>query len=110
MHFDSYVGAEHYIMSSFPFTKYSFKILTIERPNDLLKQLLIENGYEEICSISVFRETLWVSTSIKSTLPIAAIMDRCYKPDVWRVSTSIKSTLCQCSAEFPKKLLREEKK
>ena len=53
-------GAEYYIMEDFPWDDYVFRILTIERPQDDLKQMLKEHGYIFIQNICRFHDTLWV--------------------------------------------------
>lgn len=52
-------GAEMFIMQQFPFEDYRFNIMTIERPKNNLIQLLNEKGYEMLCRIAHFGETLW---------------------------------------------------
>lgn len=54
-------GAEHLVMRDFPWERYSFRFLTIERPNDDLKILLQLHGYRLARTISSYDETLWVS-------------------------------------------------
>lgn len=38
-------GAEYYALKNFPFHKYTFRAITIERPNKLLQELLALKGY-----------------------------------------------------------------
>ncbi len=38
-------GAEYMVMSHFPFTKYRFRVMTIERPSQDMVNLLYDNGY-----------------------------------------------------------------
>jgi len=52
-------GAESYVMSTFPFDKYSFRVLTIERPKPDLKEVLKAKGYSFIKSLSTWGEELW---------------------------------------------------
>ena len=68
-------GAELLVMQHFPFDEYSFKVLTVERPNFELQALLKEQGYECVGTISVFGETLWVRTAIKDSLYISRIQE-----------------------------------
>ena len=56
-------GAELYIMKDFPFTKYQFKTLTVERPKAELITLLTQNGYKKLIDIKR-GDTLWVHESI----------------------------------------------
>jgi len=54
-------GAEGLVMKDFPWSVYSFKFMTIERPNDDLKMLLQSHGYRLARTISRNEETLWVN-------------------------------------------------
>ena len=56
-------GAEEFIMKSFPFHKYKFLTMTIERPKDELRSLLEDNGYKHVMD---FRrgDTLWAHQSV----------------------------------------------
>jgi hypothetical protein len=56
-------GAEHLVMKNFPFDEYSIKVLTVERPNKELKNLLESNGYIMVKSLAWWGETLWVHKS-----------------------------------------------
>lgn len=50
-------GAEYLALKNFPFGKYSFKCITIERPNEELKRILNREGYltvKEIPDLDVF--------------------------------------------------------
>jgi FkbM family methyltransferase len=38
-------GAEERVLKGFPFKEYKFKCITIERPTDVLKDILKDNGY-----------------------------------------------------------------
>ena len=57
-------GAESLVMSDFPFEKYKFKIMTLERPKDDLKDLLRNHGYKQIMKLTLWGETLWVNTNL----------------------------------------------
>ena len=50
-------------MKDFPFAKYQFKTLTVERPKDELITLLTQNGYKKLIDIKR-GDTLWVHESI----------------------------------------------
>mmetsp|Transcript_23941 Transcript_23941/g.50106 ORF Transcript_23941/g.50106 Transcript_23941/m.50106 type:complete len:319 (-) Transcript_23941:215-1171(-) len=54
-------GAEGLVMKDFPWNVYHFKFMTIERPNDDLKILLLSNGYRLARTLSKYEETLWVN-------------------------------------------------
>ena len=61
-------GAEGLALhENFPFHKYQFSIITIERPKFDLWQRLLTHGYLFHANISNFGETLWYHKSI--TLP-----------------------------------------
>ena len=60
-------GAEFYVMKSFAFDKYKIRVLTIERPNQDLVDLLYENGYVYLATFNKWGdETIFV---LKSELP-----------------------------------------
>lgn len=65
-------------MRDFPFDRYVFKILTIERPKAELVELLQQNGYERLCEIATFGETLWVHQRHKPTLDLKALPGQCH--------------------------------
>jgi hypothetical protein len=56
-------GAEYLVMHSFPFSEYTIRILTIERPSQELKDLLERSGYLFLSDISSWGETLWAHKS-----------------------------------------------
>mmetsp|Transcript_38260 Transcript_38260/g.80510 ORF Transcript_38260/g.80510 Transcript_38260/m.80510 type:complete len:424 (+) Transcript_38260:242-1513(+) len=53
-------GAESLVMKDFPWTYYTIKIMTIERPKGDLKRLLRTRGFEEVSTISTWGETVWI--------------------------------------------------
>ena len=66
-------GAEDLVMSSFPFVKYRFNVMTVERPSDALSTLLTANGYVLLKRIKKNTETLWVHNSILANLDTSAL-------------------------------------
>jgi hypothetical protein len=64
-------GAEHMIMKDFPFEQYSIRIMTVERPNEELRQLLESKGFLFLKDLAWWGETLWAhkSTGFTSTHP-----------------------------------------
>ena len=53
-------GAEEFIMNLFPFDKYSFSAMTVERPSPKLKEKLKANGYTFVRSdYNTFGDELW---------------------------------------------------
>jgi hypothetical protein len=62
-------GAESLVMQDFPFDTYKILFLTIERPKDDLRDLLLKNGYKTISKdLANFGETLWFhEESVKLT-------------------------------------------
>jgi hypothetical protein len=66
-------GAEDLVMTSFPFLKYRFNIMTVERPSTVLSNILTDNGYVMLKTIKKNIETLWVHNSIISTLDRSAL-------------------------------------
>jgi hypothetical protein len=66
-------GAEDLVMSSFPFADYRFNILTVERPSESLSQILSSNGYILLKTLKAGKETLWIHSSIRNDLDMAAL-------------------------------------
>lgn len=66
-------GAEYFIMKKFPFEKYTFRVMTIERPDEKLRSLLEKKGYVLLKLLSNFGETLWFHKSQLSILDQAAL-------------------------------------
>ena len=71
-------GAETIVMNDFPWHKYKFKFMTIERPKDDLKVMLVKNGYKQVVDITTWGETLWIhEASVALTqADIDAVMDQ----------------------------------
>ena len=71
-------GAETIVMNDFPWYKYKFKFMTIERPKDDLKAMLVKNGYKQVVDITTWGETLWIhEASVALTqADIDAVMDQ----------------------------------
>jgi len=59
-------GAEFFVMKRFPFNRFTFLTLTVERPTKLLHQLLASNGYAFVKEITGnrFGECLYVHKSL----------------------------------------------
>jgi hypothetical protein len=56
-------GAEQWVFENFPWNKYTFLSITIERPKPKLKQLLSVNGYRHICNHGGFGDQLWLHST-----------------------------------------------
>ncbi len=56
-------GAESLVMMDFPFEKYQFKFMTVERPKPELQTLLAANGYLFVGKIIHWGETIWMHNS-----------------------------------------------
>lgn len=65
-------GAEDLVMSSFPFSKYRFNLMSVERPSSALVEILTSNGYELLKTIRNV-DTLWAHQSILQHLDKAAL-------------------------------------
>ena len=67
-------GAEYYIMKDFPFDTYSFRFLSIERPNEQLQEILKNNGYELLSNTRLDKrklgETIWAMKKKKEEVAI----------------------------------------
>ena len=53
-------GAETLVMKDFPWNEYSFRFITIERPKDDLKTILVAQGYVYVGLLIWWGETLWM--------------------------------------------------
>jgi Methyltransferase FkbM domain len=65
-------GAEDLVMSSFPFTKYRFHLMSVERPSEVLSRLLVSNGYQLLQMIKNV-DTLWVHQSVLRAIDRTAL-------------------------------------
>ena len=66
-------GAEDLVMKTFPFDKYLIRILTLERPSEILKSLLTSHGYQFLRLLKANSgDTLWVHKSVKDSLDVTA--------------------------------------
>lgn len=66
-------GAEDLVMSSFPFSKYRFNIMTVERPSEVLSTILNTNGYVLLKTLKKDKETLWAHRSILDEFDTSAL-------------------------------------
>jgi len=57
-------GAESLVMDGFPWNKYEFNVMTVERPKGDLYRALVSHGYHFIAELGWFGETLWIHESI----------------------------------------------
>lgn len=56
-------GAEYDALSTFAFDRYTFSVMTIERPSGQLQHLLREKGYEYIKDHGAFGDQMWAHSS-----------------------------------------------
>ena len=67
-------GAESFIMMGFPFERYQFRIMTVERPKQDLVDLLYSHGYRYVAAFNEWGdETLFVHSEHMSDLDMTAI-------------------------------------
>lgn len=57
-------GAEAWTFQTFPWSKYTFLTLTVERPKPELVQMLRENGYIYLCDHGDFGDEFWVHPTV----------------------------------------------
>lgn len=57
-------GAEYFIMKSFNFSTHVFRVMTIERPNDELRELLQNQDYQYLCTNGPDGDELWLHKSM----------------------------------------------
>jgi hypothetical protein len=67
-------GSEFLVMEAFPFEKYTFKVMTIERPRQQLVDLLTQKGYVYVAANNEEgMETCWVHKSVQNEVNLDAI-------------------------------------
>ena len=70
-------GSEEFILHSFPFDKYRFNIMTLERPTAVLSSILDAKGYILLKTLKAgatrSRETLWAHSSILDSLDMSGL-------------------------------------
>lgn len=66
-------GAELYVMNSFPFDRYTIRVVTIERPKKALRDVLERNGYKLLRILSDFGETLWIHQAAEKDLDLQSL-------------------------------------
>jgi Methyltransferase FkbM domain len=72
-------GAEEFVMRAFPFDKYQFNVLTIERPNDNVVELLLKNNYVRLKQIKAHEDELWVHHSVMDSVDKTALQINSHK-------------------------------
>lgn len=70
-------GAEDYSFSTFPWSAYTFLVITVERPKQFLKDAFIAHGYHYLCNHGGFGDELWVHETIADFISIK----KRYKPE-----------------------------
>ena len=69
-------GSEFLVMEAFPFDKYMFKVMTIERPSQDLVDLLIKHDYIYLAANNEDgMETAWVQKSVQNDINHDAIQE-----------------------------------
>lgn len=66
-------GAEAFIMKQFPLHQYRINIITAERLKGEIRSHLKDNGFEFICKLTRWGESLWVHRSVKDQLDWSVI-------------------------------------
>lgn len=66
-------GAEEFVMDSFPFHIYRFRLLTVERPSEALCKKLMTNGYRLLKQLKAWGETIWMHESEAEGLDMSAL-------------------------------------
>jgi hypothetical protein len=70
------------VLHDFPFDRYQFTIMTIERPDSALIETLEAHGYRQLQRLKQWGETLWAHESALDRLdlsPLVAIDTLHYK-------------------------------
>jgi hypothetical protein len=66
-------GAEDAVMSSFPFARYRFNLMSVERPSPSLSNLLLSQGYQLLTALK-YVDTIWAHHSILHQLDQTALL------------------------------------
>jgi len=75
-------GAESIVLQGFPWDKYTFQVLTVERPKDDLKKILRSKGYHFVRKNSEFDDETWVHESLPEFREkIAAYQNNAVSPE-----------------------------
>ena len=101
-------GAEYDALSTFPFAKYQFTVMTVERPQKRLRDHLRKNGYVYVKDLDcTFGEQLWVHGSFANKAarklglapldPSRDMAECCADPSKGRPASSIDSGCCGTS-------------
>jgi hypothetical protein len=56
-------GAEEWVFETFPWDKYVIMVLTVERPKEKLRAMLLSNGYVYVCNHGDFGDQLWLHST-----------------------------------------------
>jgi Methyltransferase FkbM domain len=64
-------GAEDLVLRESVLSRYRFKVMTLERPKENLRELLFANGYTLLKKLSPWGETLWIHSSAMSELDLS---------------------------------------
>lgn len=65
-------GAEEWVLESFPWNTYQILVLTIERPKDKLKSMLLERGYYFVRTHGTDGDTLWIHSEFPGLMQATA--------------------------------------
>jgi hypothetical protein len=85
-------GAEELVLETFPWAKYTFLSITVERPKHGLKVMLQANGYVYVCNHGGFGDQLW----LHSTFPdIDDAISGLNLPSKWKVTDEPGSIQCR---------------
>jgi hypothetical protein len=68
-------GAETYVMASFPFDRYRFHLLTVERPDEKLCRLLLQHGYRLLKQLHSWGETIWMHELAETLVDLDALRE-----------------------------------
>jgi hypothetical protein len=64
-------GAEAWALSTFPWDKFTFQAVTVERPKEELKATLQAHNYVHMCNHGGFGDELWVHRSLPQYAQVA---------------------------------------
>jgi len=66
-------GAEEWAFQNFPWNRYTFSVITAERPKDNLRKVLVFQGYTYVCDHGDFGDELWIHSTFAT---LEHVMDK----------------------------------
>jgi hypothetical protein len=75
-------GAESIVMQGFPWEKYHFSVITVERPKPDLQKQLTDQGYKKLRKNSHFDDETWISPKMPNFTELMQTFGKDYPQDL----------------------------